>query len=314
MHITDPTAVGDVNEVYGMDVINLDPEDFEYKQITVPLEECSLIYQSSNAASRTRSRIYEDFESCFILGPHARGSIDGTELHPFSMIAAGPGAQAEVVIDRDYENVGWLVPPQILDQQLVLRGKKREFVIPEDPEVWHPASEVARDLFELGARIAETAENSPEIFDDSHWARYGAQVEFTDSLLAAIESCDPDEAVDSDKKGKSYSQIVRTCEDYTLNLEGRRPYMSELCAAANVSERTVQKAFQDIMGMSPTTYLHRLRLHRARDELRKANSGSMTVTEVALNWGFWHFGEFSRAYRNCFGEVPSSTLKRNSSG
>ena len=37
MHITDPTAVGDVNEVYDMDVINLDPEDFEYKQVTVPL-------------------------------------------------------------------------------------------------------------------------------------------------------------------------------------------------------------------------------------------------------------------------------------
>ena len=314
MHITDPTAVGDVNEVYDMDVINLDPEDFEYKQVTVPLEECSLIYQSSNAALRTRSRIYEDFESCFILGPHARGSIDGTELHPFSMIAAGPGAQAEVVIDRDYENVGWLVPPQVLDQHLVLRGKKREFVIPEDPEVWHPATEVARDLFELGARIAETAENTPEIFDDSHWARYGAQIEFMDSLLATIESCDPDETVDTDKKGKSYSQIVRTCEDYTLNLDGRRPYMSELCAAANVSERTVQKAFQNIMGMSPTTYLHRLRLHRARDDLRKATGGTTTVTDVALNWGFWHFGEFSRAYRNCFGEVPSSTLKRNSSG
>ena len=314
MHITDPTAVGDVNEVYDMDVINLDPEDFEYKQVTVPLEECSLIYQSSNAALRTRSRIYEDFESCFILGPHARGSIDGTELHPFSMIAAGPGAQAEVVIDRDYENVGWLVPPQVLDQHLVLRGKRREFVIPEDPEVWHPATEVARDLFELGARIAETAENTPEIFDDSHWARYGAQIEFMDSLLATIESGDPDETVDTDKKGKSYSQIVRTCEDYTLNLDARRPYMSELCAAANVSERTVQKAFQNIMGMSPTTYLHRLRLHRARDDLRKATGGTTTVTDVALNWGFWHFGEFSRAYRNCFGEVPSSTLKRNSSG
>jgi hypothetical protein len=70
VRITDPTAVGDVNEVYDMDVINLDPKDFEYKQVTVALEECSLIYQSSNAALRTRSRIYEEFESCFILGPH----------------------------------------------------------------------------------------------------------------------------------------------------------------------------------------------------------------------------------------------------
>jgi AraC-like DNA-binding protein len=313
VRITDPTAVGDSVEVYDMDVINLDPEDFEYRQVIVPLEECSLIYQHTNTALRTRSRIYEDFESCFILGPHARGSFDGKELHPFALIAAGPGAQAEVIVDNDYENVGWLVPPQVLDKHLALRGKKRDFAIPEDPEVWHPAEEIARDLFELGARIAEAAENTPEIFDDSHWARYGAQVEFMDSLLATIESCDPDETVDTDKKGRSYSQIVRTCEDYTLNLEGRRPYMSELCATANVSERTLQNAFNNIMGMSPLTYLHRLRLHRARDELRKAKSGSTTVTDVAMNWGFWHFGEFSRAYKNCFGEVPSRTLKQNSS-
>ena len=314
MRITDPTVVGDSMEILNMDVINLDPRDFEYKEVTVPLEECCLIYQWTNTALRTRTRVHEDFESCWILGPQARGSLDGAELHPYSMIAAGPGAQAEVIADNDYENVGWLVPPQVLDKHLVLRGKKRDFATPENPEVWHPAVEVAQDLFELGARIAEAAENSPEIFDDSHWARYGAQVEFMDALLATIESCSPDETVDTDKKGKSYSQIVRTCEDYTLNLDGDRPYMSELCAAANVSERTLQNAFNNIMGMSPLTYLHRLRLHRARDELRKAKSGATTVTDVALNWGFWHFGEFSRAYRNCFGEVPSTTLKRHSSG
>jgi hypothetical protein len=35
VRITDPTAVGDVNEVYDMDVINLDPKDFEYKQVNI---------------------------------------------------------------------------------------------------------------------------------------------------------------------------------------------------------------------------------------------------------------------------------------
>ncbi len=134
MHITDPTAVGDVNEVYDMDVINLDPEDFEYKQITVPLEECSLIYQSSNAALRTRSRIYEEFESCFILAPQARGNIDGSELRPFSMIAAGPGAQGEVVIDRDYENVGWLVPPQVPTSTLYYEARNGNSLFPKSPK------------------------------------------------------------------------------------------------------------------------------------------------------------------------------------
>ena len=133
-----------------------------------------------------------------------------------------------------------------------------------------------------------------------------------DLLSATIESCAADELGDSDRKQNSYSAIVRACEDYTLQLDDRRPYLSELCETAHVSERTLQYAFNDIMGMSPLTYLHRLRLHRARDEMQKAKNKSTTVTDVAMNWGFWHFGEFSRAYKNCFGELPSETLKSNS--
>ena len=299
-------------EVLNQDVVNLAPEAFEVKRITVPLDECCLIYTKVSSALRTRTLVHEGFDACAILGPQARGSIDGTELHSYAMMAAGPGAQGEIIVDSNYESVVLLVPPHVLDMHLALRDIKRDFVVAEDHEVWHPAANVARELFELGARIAEAAETAPAIFDDNHWARYGAQVEFMDSLFATIESCDPDESVDTDKKGKSYSRIVRTCEEYTLNLDGRRPYLSELCSAANVSERTLQYAFHDIMGMSPLTYLHRLRLHRARDELRNANSVSTTVTDVALNWGFWHFGEFSRAYKNCFGEVPSRTLRRSS--
>ena len=310
--MTDPTTVRGSIEVLNQDVVNLDPEEFEVKRVIVPFVECCLIYVSSSAAVRSRTLVHKDFDACSITGPQARGTIDGMELHSYALIAAGPGAEAEIIVDSGYESIALLVPPRVLDKHLNLRGIKGDFAIPDDPELWHPAAEVARDNFELGIRIAEAAEKTPEFFNDNHWARYGAQVEFMDALFATIESCDPDETVDTDKKGKSYSQIVRACEDYTLALDGRRPYLSELCATANVSERTLQYAFHDIMGMSPLTYLHRLGLHRARDELRKAKSGSTTITDVAMNWGFWHFGEFSRAYKNCFGEVPSSTLRQES--
>jgi transcriptional regulator GlxA family with amidase domain len=59
------------------------------------------------------------------------------------------------------------------------------------------------------------------------------------------------------------------------------------------------------------TYLTRLRLHRVRQALLAATQGSTTVSIEALNWGFWHFGEFARAYKECFGELPSETLRRN---
>ena len=65
------------------------------------------------------------------------------------------------------------------------------------------------------------------------------------------------------------------------------------------------------MGLTPVAYLARLRLHRVRDALQSRARAPRTVSSVALDWGFWHFGEFSRAYRECFGELPSETLRRH---
>ena len=40
-----------------------------------------------------------------------------------------------------------------------------------------------------------------------------------------------------------------------------------------------------------------------------ASSGE-TVTTIAIDCGFVHLGEFSRDYRNRFGETPLETLRR----
>jgi transcriptional regulator GlxA family with amidase domain len=103
---------------------------------------------------------------------------------------------------------------------------------------------------------------------------------------------------------------VQIAEDYALSHTAERLYVTDLCDAARVSERTLQYAFKEVMGMSPVAYLTRLRLHRVRQTLRAATHGMTTVTAEALRWGFWHFGDFSRAYKDCFGELPSDTLRR----
>jgi hypothetical protein len=48
-----------------------------------------------------------------------------------------------------------------------------------------------------------------------------------------------------------------------------------------------------------------------REGLVAGSRGTTTVSAEALRWGFWHFGEFSRAYKECFGELPSDTLARS---
>jgi len=117
----------------------------------------------------------------------------------------------------------------------------------------------------------------------------------------------------SGRSRQAKNRIVRVAEDYALSRARDPLYVSDLCRVAGVGERTLQYAFKQVMGLTPITYLNRVRLHRVRQALLAAPPGSTTISAEALNWGFWQFGEFSRAYKDCFGELPSDTVRRNRS-
>ena len=189
VQFSDPTAVGDDVELLDQDIVNLDTSNFEAKRVTVPFHQSGLMYQKTSARLRTRTRVHESFDVCTVLGPNAHGSMDGVELKPFSMMLAGPGASGEIIVGAGYESVTLLVPPDVLEKHLTLRNGTRDFVMPEGVGVVHPDEVTAREHFELGKRISQTAEDVPDVFNNNHWARYGAQVEFMDSLLSTIESC-----------------------------------------------------------------------------------------------------------------------------
>lgn len=87
------------------------------------------------------------------------------------------------------------------------------------------------------------------------------------------------------------------------------PSVVDICAAIGVSERSLQYAFGQYVGMSPLTYLRHCRLNRARLALQTPESAAMTVTETALRYGFAHLGRFSGEYRKLFAESPSQTLE-----
>jgi AraC family ethanolamine operon transcriptional activator len=79
---------------------------------------------------------------------------------------------------------------------------------------------------------------------------------------------------------------------------------------ARCSERMLQYAFRDIYGMGPQAWFQAMKLKEANRELSTHGSRTLRVSDVALRWGFTHFGRFSLEYRRMFGESPSETLKR----
>ncbi|NRG42318.1 AraC family transcriptional regulator [Rathayibacter sp. VKM Ac-2835] len=84
----------------------------------------------------------------------------------------------------------------------------------------------------------------------------------------------------------------------------------EIAAAAHLSVRGLQVAFQRVLGTTPLQYLRDVRLDRARTDLLLADPADATVADIARDWGFTHLGRFSGAYAARFGEYPSRTLQR----
>lgn len=86
--------------------------------------------------------------------------------------------------------------------------------------------------------------------------------------------------------------------------------MSALVSATEVSERSLRAGFQKFLGMSPRRYMQLCTLNRARRRLARSQPGEASVAEVVTDLGVWDLGRFAARYRQLFGELPSSTLRR----
>ena len=84
-------------------------------------------------------------------------------------------------------------------------------------------------------------------------------------------------------------------------------YSEELARKLGLSVRSLHDVVRRYRGMSLHRYLRLRRLWLVRQRLL---AGAESVKAVALAFGFWHLSDFSRSYRDQFGETPSATLER----
>lgn len=105
--------------------------------------------------------------------------------------------------------------------------------------------------------------------------------------------------------------IVKSVRDLTLSQNLDPLTIGDICTTLNISRRTLNHAFQQVLGITPVAYMRNIRLHKIRAELQYKSQQINNIACVASHWGFWHMSLFSRYYRELFGECPSETLERS---
>lgn len=104
------------------------------------------------------------------------------------------------------------------------------------------------------------------------------------------------------------ARVVHGAIDYVADRRGEMISIDDLCQATHTSRRNLQKCFERITGESPALFLKAQRLNRVRREILDA-PGDRLIGDIAIDWGFWHFSQFSADYKRLFGESPSDTAR-----
>jgi len=64
--------------------------------------------------------------------------------------------------------------------------------------------------------------------------------------------------------GRHEADVVLRLEDALMEYAGQRPSISELCAALGVTKRTLRICCTNVLGVTPSQYMHLRRLQMAR--------------------------------------------------
>jgi AraC family transcriptional regulator, ethanolamine operon transcriptional activator len=310
VEISDPTATGAGIELLGHDVVQLQAHPLRVLRVVVRLAAAVVVYYSTNVRVRTRTTVRQGLLGYVAFGPQAGGTANGLPVRPGLLLAAEPDTEATFVADAGWESVSFLIPAQDIQEHVTARQWESEFRLPHGVEILKVDEQRVRELFDWGKRLTETAALQPALFNDMQEERVAAEADLLETLLATLHAAEDLQPTRSDRTRQIQSRIVKAAEAHALSHSDDRLYVTDLCRAAAVGERTLEYAFKEVLGLTPMTYLIRLRLHRVRQALLAGASESTTVSTEALKWGFWHFGEFSRVYKACFGEAPSDTLRR----
>jgi AraC-like DNA-binding protein len=102
-------------------------------------------------------------------------------------------------------------------------------------------------------------------------------------------------------------ELVSNAREFVSANLTREISIASLAETLGVSERVLNYAFKEMLGISPYQYLLTQKLHAVRRALK---STPVTVSDACYSYGFQTPSRFARQYARHFGELPSTTKNK----
>lgn len=234
--------------------------------------------------------------------------ITGERLPVGTLTVFGAGGVIDVRYPVGATAITLALPTSLYERESEAISQLESLRVPRRHSVIDAPERPLARLRDVIASVQQLAVDQPHLFDDGQW-RANAERALLDAFFGMLVEA-PSIPAPPDKLRSARRIVLET--EALLN-DGRTsiPAVSSLCSALRISRRTMERAFQDMMGMSPARYLRVRALNAVREQLIQCHPVPGTITRVAIEHGFWHLGRFSTSYRRLFGERPIETFRQS---
>lgn len=227
----------------------------------------------------------------------------GIEIRAKELIIFGPGERLHA---RTVGACHWAAI-QLPNHQLTDYGRAlcgAGFMVPPAAR-WRPSLAAVRELRQLHLAAIRMAEARAPALTDFQ-AAHGLEQQLLHSLIECLSGAADEET----PAGRRHRDILGRFEDLITDEPFLR--MADICAALGVSDGLLRACCNKHLGMGPSKYGRLRRMQQVHRALRRGTPDIASVSEVARRHGFEGLGHFAAYYRACYGELPSTTLRRAS--
>lgn len=222
----------------------------------------------------------------------------GNEVSPKTVILISPECQIDAVGRAGLSTVHYLLPRDRIVAAAMNSGI--ELIRAPRALVVEPGIDRLHHLQALLAKVTKILERG----DVPSWPE--VELGLVDTFLGLFDSTNFPQYC-SQQSNKTSLEHALKVRSLVCSSPRDEPDLDSLARNLGIGRHHLARCFRQIYGVSIREFVHRCRLHEARNLLLDP-SADLSVTEIAYSCGFSHLGRFSTEYKQLFGESPRQTL------
>jgi AraC-like DNA-binding protein len=229
----------------------------------------------------------------------------GAVMGPDEIITMSPGARVHV---RTEGPCHWgaicISAAELARYGRVVVG--HEFACPPGLRHWRSSRHNIQSLMGLFNAAVRLTDDQPSVTINTR-AADGLEKR----LIHALVNCLRSASLKTNQTTRNrHVAIMMQLEDILRTYSNRKPSVLEVCKVLGISQRGLLEVCKEQVGIGPGRYFRLGKMRRIHRALRGGRPGALGVAEVAKHYGINDPGRFAGVYRELFGELPSTTLRR----